>query len=122
MRKLSYTPKEDRFLTRGPRETPDILARHHPQCYVKTKRETEGDEGSGGERKETEREKKRGGGESGTGGILTVLSIEAVQAVKDLRGPNNSCRRILHTHTHIFVNRGPPANFMGDTEQTRTDR
>lgn len=52
----------DRVLTRGPRETPDILARHHPQCYVKTKRETEGDEGGGGEQKETEREKKRGGG------------------------------------------------------------
>lgn len=46
-------PKADRFLTRGPRETPDIPARHHPQCYVKTKRETEGDEGGGGERKET---------------------------------------------------------------------
>lgn len=52
----------DRVLTRGPRETPDILSRHHPQCYVKTKRETEGDEGGGGEQKETEREKKRGGG------------------------------------------------------------
>lgn len=55
----------DRFLTRGPRETPDLPARHHPQCHVKTKRETEGDEGSGGERREAERKKKGGGGKGG---------------------------------------------------------
>lgn len=96
MRKISYTPKAGSFLTRGPRETPDILAQHHPQCYVKTKRETEGDEGGGGERKETEREKKRGGGGLGTGSILTALSIEAVQG---MLGPNNSCKSLLFTYS-----------------------
>lgn len=104
MRKISYAPKEDRFLTRGPRETPDILAGHHPQCSVKTKRETEGDEESGGKRKEAEREKEGGGGEPRSAGVLTVLSIEAVEgALKDLGGLDNSCRRILNTHTYLYT-------------------
>ncbi len=105
MREISYTPEVDRFLTRGPRETPDIPAHHHPQCYVKTKRETEGDEGSGGERKETEREKKRGGGGLGTGSILTVLSIEAVQGTFGTSEVPTTAAGALHTltYTHTYT-------------------
>lgn len=96
MRKMSYTPKVDRFLTRGPRETPDILAQHHPQCYVKTERETEGDEGSGGEQKETER----------TVGDQQYPDCAVNRScpgnVWDLRGPNNSCGSPLHTLTYTY--------------------
>lgn len=102
MKEISYTLIVNRFLTRGRSEPPDILARHHPQCYVKTKRETEGDEGGGGEQNETEGEKKRGGGGGGRLGTLdisAVLSIEVV--VRDLRGPNNSCRSLLQTLTYL---------------------
>lgn len=102
-------PKSGWVLTRRPGETPDILTQHHTQCHVKTKRETEGDQGGGGEPRRSEREKQGGGGGMGTGSILTVLSIKAVRGMfRDLRGPNNSCRSLLQTLTcaHIYTQLG----------------
>ena len=58
--------------------------------------------------KETEREKKRGGGGLGTGSFLTALSIEAVRGnVGVLRGPNNSCRSLFTYIIYIYLE--PPA-------------
>ena len=106
---MSSTPEVDRFLTRGPRGTPDSLARHHPQCYVKTKRETEGDEGGGGEQKRLKEEKQwRRVGDQRYPDRAVNRSCPGKPG--DHGGPGNSCRSLTHTHSHArWVDLGPPA-------------
>lgn len=107
--KLSYSTRADRTSTRPPGETPDT-ARHHPQCHMKTTRETQGDEQDGGERRRDWKRKERRWRTAG-GPMASQRHCQWKLSKKQC------CRSFLHTHS-VYVYLVPLQLHGREKEQT----
>lgn len=104
-------PKRREIPDKGAQKPPDTVAQHHPQCRVKTKRETEGDQESGGEWKWGWRRK-----EKRWKSVWEPCAVNRGCSGED-RGPLRARQQLqdslTHTRARVDGNLGPLWGFIG---------